>query len=688
MNTKPASFLTYFQEASVPYLRHKGLLPLMSLSLLLVACNPGTPAPGHLGASQTGSALHLLTNQRAQLTLRIQGDANLQKFGLQQAQGVCLNELKALRFSLQLSHTLQQGEQLAFQNAGFDVNGKTLSKTLMVHQLGDLIKGYDLHLPQPIEGEVKISTDLMSVSGQVLGSMNYQTSISSEDRIVSVLIKSLDQIHAAQGCPVLTTDISGATLNSLSGGLMLLIQPPAGSAGQAASSLNHAGSPLFLDTFSASSVTYTPGHPVLPPSNLQVVASSSGSLTLVWNAPYVNTAQTYRVYLNGQQVANNLAGNYYTFHGLQPNTSYTLEVETLVGDIASSSKAMLSSKTTASGTASGGGIHMSNWQQGSPVTVINNISNSMQGGSTTSTIPVAPAATPTPSLGSWTQLASAYSWQTRTDFAAGALNNQLYVYGGASGTLLQRYDVGSNSWSDLGHYFPSGGGDWQSFYSQGSVSGNDFYVLNTSSGALGSDFGRYNTNYGWSSASVPSQSRTGFSLATLGSYIYMVGGYDASGNYSSRVDRYSPSSNSWTEVASMPTPRSHLAAAVVNNKLYAVGGQSYFGFSGQIGTLEVFDPSQGVSGSWSSLASMPTPRHSLTAQAIDNKIYAIGASGTGSITSLVEVYDTVQNTWSTAASMPTGRSGLASAVINNQIYAVGGSASGISGTMVLERYTP
>jgi len=86
-----------------------------------------------------------------------------------------------------------------------------------------------------------------------------------------------------------------------------------------------------------------------------------------------------------------------------------------------------------------------------------------------------------------------------------------------------------------------------------------------------------------------------------------------------------------------------------------------------------------VSGNiWVPMAPMPTARAALAAAAVNGKIYAIGGESTtlinGSVLNAVEVYDPCTNTWSTAAAgMPTARKGLAAADANGLIYAVGGA---------------
>ncbi len=71
-------------------------------------------------------------------------------------------------------------------------------------------------------------------------------------------------------------------------------------------------------------------------------------------------------------------------------------------------------------------------------------------------------------------------------------------------------------------------------------------------------------------------------------------------------------------------------------------------------------------------APMPTARNGLAAGVVNNQIYAIGGAGSGSYLNTVEMYDPANNTWTPKASMPTARYLLAAGVVNNQIHALGG----------------
>lgn len=116
--------------------------------------------------------------------------------------------------------------------------------------------------------------------------------------------------------------------------------------------------------------------------------------------------------------------------------------------------------------------------------------------------------------------------------------------------------------------------------------------------------------------------------------------------------------NTWVFMAPMPTARSNLGVAVVDGKIYAIGGDAS-------GTNEMYDP---FTDTWTIKASMPTPRSSFGIAVYQSKIYCIG----GSNSRANEVYDPSTNTWEAKAPMPIARWDLEANVAYGRIYLMGG----------------
>src|SRR6266545_2509983 len=147
------------------------------------------------------------------------------------------------------------------------------------------------------------------------------------------------------------------------------------------------------------------------------------------------------------------------------------------------------------------------------------------------------------------------------------------------------------------------------------------------------------------------------------------------------VEAYNPPTNSWTTKASMPTPRAYLGAAAIDGVIYAAGGQGDESFF--VSNVEAYNPSLDT---WTVRAPLPTGRLGLGAEVVNGQLYAIGGYGAGYYEgrTTVEAYDAASNTWTALPPMPVGRWFLATTVLNGVIYIIGGSG----GVEVVETFRP
>ncbi len=126
-------------------------------------------------------------------------------------------------------------------------------------------------------------------------------------------------------------------------------------------------------------------------------------------------------------------------------------------------------------------------------------------------------------------------------------------------------------------------------------------------------------------------------------------------------------SQRWHELASLPTARKGLAAANYENQVYAIGGESPEGVTGQV---ERFDPALGT---WESLAAKPLPVADIQAGVIGEKIYVPGGRlASGKISDALEVFDPRRNEWTQKASLPQAVSGYALASMEGHLFLFGG----------------
>ena len=156
------------------------------------------------------------------------------------------------------------------------------------------------------------------------------------------------------------------------------------------------------------------------------------------------------------------------------------------------------------------------------------------------------------------------------------------------------------------------------------------------------------------------EARTGAGVAVVDGKIYVIGGANQEG-FRATNEEYDPAKGVWNFKAQMPTPRSYFGIAVYQNKIYCIGGYIPWAATG---VNEVYDPETDT---WEAKAPMPTPTLNLQANVVNGRIYLIGGNSNGTLN---QVYDPANDTWLTKASVPTAVSSYASAVVNNKIYVI------------------
>lgn len=146
----------------------------------------------------------------------------------------------------------------------------------------------------------------------------------------------------------------------------------------------------------------------------------------------------------------------------------------------------------------------------------------------------------------------------------------------------------------------------------------------------------------------------------------------------------------WQVISELPTQRSGFATAVVDGKIYLIGGtlfehergvrradlpgiwQGPFGMS----LVEVYDPQTST---WQRVADMPTARSEPMTAVVDGKIYVlagyVGKDNRGvnlKNLKVVEMYDPQTDTWVRKQDMPIPRIQFGIGVVAGKIYAIGG----------------
>ena len=238
----------------------------------------------------------------------------------------------------------------------------------------------------------------------------------------------------------------------------------------------------------------------------------------------------------------------------------------------------------------------------------------------------------------------------------------------------------------------------------------------------------------WRTLAPMPMPRSEVAVAALDGKIYVVGGFEADGSTSAKVEVYDPATDTWSEAAPLPEPRHHTAAVamgglyviggfatnfqdarpdvflytpsrnewtpvdplvnargghaavVIGFSLYAVGGLAAGPADAleNVAPVERFDPR---SGEWRATGDLPTPRDHLAAVNSSGALETIGGRLVGDFSQNLNAHESLTSGgWETLAPLPTARSGVAAVELNGQVYVFGGEAP--SGTFsTVEAYS-
>ena len=180
-----------------------------------------------------------------------------------------------------------------------------------------------------------------------------------------------------------------------------------------------------------------------------------------------------------------------------------------------------------------------------------------------------------------------------------------------------------------------------------------------------------------------------FSTAVVDGKIYAIGGTQDSGWNLERaglstIEVYDAVTDSWIRKTDMQTQRMGLSTSAVDGKIYAIGGRDR---NITLTTVEAYDP---ATDTWTPKADMPAPEAFAATSVVDGMIYVIGGVNSSSLAALpaVQAYDPLTDTWRTKADMPTARYLSGSSAVNGKIYAMGGTPDGAHVVATVEAYDP
>lgn len=170
----------------------------------------------------------------------------------------------------------------------------------------------------------------------------------------------------------------------------------------------------------------------------------------------------------------------------------------------------------------------------------------------------------------------------------------------------------------------------------------------------------------------------GLALVAWQDRLIRIGGFSALNNEGEEHDlqsqtsvaSFDPATGQWSDLPSLPEPRSSLDAAVLGDTVYVFGGWALGGDQGERGDIDASHWHQSAvkldlsdaNASWQPLAEPPFQRRALSTAAYDGKLYVVGGMtpNDGPVTK-VAIYDPVADQWQEGPALSgSGMSGFGS----------------------------
>ena len=287
----------------------------------------------------------------------------------------------------------------------------------------------------------------------------------------------------------------------------------------------------------------------------------------------------------------------------------------------------------------------------------------------------------------------------RTEITAAVLDDKIYVIGGAdykadgAVNTVEIYDPNTDQWTngaplpyDLDHA-PSVVYDGKIYvvggFLQGKITTDKMLIYDP-------------TTNQWAEGTPLPEPRCCHIAEVINGTIYTISGLDFDHNPTATNFAYNIENDTWVTKSSLPAqngPIHHAASAVVDNKIYVLGGRLFGnGVPNEINDALTnldnnmrYDPK---TDKWSSMDPMPIRRSGFAADSLDGKIYVFGGQMADGSSKNIERYDPVTNQWTIKPDMQADRSGLAVVAYKDKLYVFGGQHQGLQALNINEILSP
>ncbi len=185
----------------------------------------------------------------------------------------------------------------------------------------------------------------------------------------------------------------------------------------------------------------------------------------------------------------------------------------------------------------------------------------------------------------------------------------------------------------------------------------------------------------WQSAAALPNPAWNMAASVYDGRIYLFGGQNAEG-LTGHALRYDPAADAWEDLPDKPTPVEEAPAALLGEKIYLPGGKLA---SGEVtDVLEIYDPRQNT---WTRGASLPAPRSGVALAAFEGRLYLFGGWDGNAYAAETWTYDPQENAWETLTPLSVPRAYALAVTTDNGIHLLGGKNA--AGPLALhEIYAP
>lgn len=150
--------------------------------------------------------------------------------------------------------------------------------------------------------------------------------------------------------------------------------------------------------------------------------------------------------------------------------------------------------------------------------------------------------------------------------------------------------------------------------------------------------------------------------------IHLIGGV-ADFGVSGFHEAFDPETWQWETLPGLPLKRSNAAVAVLDDKLYVMGGYNSYA-NGALTATHIYVP---ATQSWLTATSMISPASGAGAAVIGDEIFVFGGFDNIAESQRVQSYQPSSDTWTLRTPMPVARSEFGLATVDGLVYAIGGN---------------